>query len=155
MSDSRVRPLRRKTAVELMLLQQRHLVDQVQAADLHALRSAVWTPARPEQTKQVWYCWHSVLGYMARAPRGGPRWEAVVELMCVLQRRFGDQLRDADPRALSSAVWTLQELDIFPGEDVLRALEQEFAARLAREGAGIPRRPVTFIIFLQFDFACC
>ncbi len=87
---------------------------------------------------------------MARAPRGGPRWEAVVELMRVLQRRFGDQLQDADPRALSSAVWTLQELDIFPGEEVLRALEREFAARLAREGAGIPRRPVSFIIFLRF-----
>lgn len=95
------------------------------------------------------------LRYMARAPRGGPRWEAVVELMRVLQRRFGDQLQDADPRALSSAVWTLQELDIFPGEEVLHALEREFAARLAREGAGIPRRPVSFIVFLQFNFACC
>ena len=78
-----------------------------------------------------------------------------MELMRALQRRFGEQLADADPRALSSAAWTLQELDIFPGAGVLRALEREFAARLAREGAGIPRRPVSLPIFLQFNFTCC
>lgn len=51
----------------------------------------------------------------------------------------------ADARALSSSLWGLQELDAFPGEAALRALEREFAARLA--GGRVPRRPV--IIFVN------
>lgn len=50
----------------------------------------------------------------------------------------------ADPRALSSSLWGLQELDAFPGEPALRALEREFAARLA--GGRVPRRPVVIFV---------
>ena len=50
----------------------------------------------------------------------------------------------ADARALSSSLWGLQELDAFPGEPAQRALEAEFAARLA--GGRVPRRPVVIFV---------
>jgi len=61
--------------------------------------------------------------------------------------QFGARLREADPRALSSALWAMVQLDYFPGEDTVRGLEREFAARLAEPG-GRPvwRRPVVIFV---------
>ena len=61
--------------------------------------------------------------------------------------QFGARLREADPRALSSALWAMVQLDYFPGEDTVRGLEREFAARLAEPG-GRPvwRRPVVSFV---------
>ncbi|KAK9837135.1 hypothetical protein WJX81_005622 [Elliptochloris bilobata] len=85
------------------------------------------------------------LGLLAPKADGHPEREAAQVLMQSLFARFVGQLREADPRALSSALWAAQELDAFPGAPELRALEAEFAARLAR--GGVPRRPV--IIFFN------